>query len=177
MTHRWYVLHVYSGFEKRVKETIFEQTKKENIEDNVSEILIPTEEIIELKKGTKVQSEKKYFPGYMFVRMQISDQLWHLITSIPKVSGFLGVKKNSPQPIPDSQIEIIKTQQEEGAQKARSKVIYEIGEQVRVTDGPFATFNGSVEEVDVEKERLKVSVSIFGRSTPVELEFSQVEKS
>jgi transcription termination/antitermination protein NusG len=176
MALRWYVLHVYSGFENRVKETILEQAKKKKLENRITEVMVPSEEVVELRRGVKVQTEKRFFPGYILVRMDMDDETWHFVRDIPKVSGFLG-GKGKALPISDKEAELIVKQEQEGAEKARAKIIFEIGEEVRVSDGPFATFNGVVEDVDLDRERLKVSVSIFGRSTPVELEFSQVEKT
>lgn len=174
-TARWYVVHVYSGSEKKVAESIKEQALLKKMEDKIVEILVPTEEVIEVKKGTKVNSERKFFPGYVLVKMIMSDDAWHVIKNTPKVSGFLG-GRNKPQPISDREAEKIIAQMQDGVDRPKTIVAFEVGEQVRVSDGPFASFVGSVEEVDSEKTRLKVSVSIFGRSTPVELEFSQVEK-
>jgi transcriptional antiterminator NusG len=175
MAQRWYVIHVHSGFEKRVQQTIMEKAQKDNIVDLISEVLVPSEEVVELKKGTKVKSERRFFPGYVLARMEMNDQTWHFIKAIPKVSGFLG-NRGKPTPIADKEAIQIMNNAQERSDKARSKVIFEVGEQVRVCDGPFSSFNGSVEEVDEERTRLKVAVSIFGRSTPVELDFTQVEK-
>jgi transcriptional antiterminator NusG len=174
MSARWYVVHVYSGFEKRVKASITEQVANKGMEELISEVLIPTEEVVEVKGGSKVSSERKFFPGYVLVKMEMSDDTWHLVKNTPKVTGFLGGKR--PVPITEAEAERIMRQVAEGVDKPKSSVVYEVGEQVRVTDGPFGSFVGVVEEVDTEKHRLKVLVSIFGRSTPVELEFSQVEK-
>lgn len=172
---RWYVVHVYSGSEKKVAESIKEQAILKKMEDKILEILVPTEEVIEVKKGSKVNSERKFFPGYVLVKMVMSDDAWHVIKNTPKVSGFLG-GRNKPQPISNREAEKIIMQMQEGVERPKTIIAYEVGEQVRVADGPFASFIGLVEEVDTEKSRLKVSVSIFGRSTPVELEFNQVEK-
>ena len=175
MNFRWYVVHVYSGSEKRVKETIEEQSKSKNMTQFIEEVLIPTEEIFEIRKGSKVKTEKKFFPGYILVKMAMTDESWHFIKSQPKVTNFLGAK-GRPVPLTDIEAKRLIEQITEGVEKPRSNVIFEIGEEVRVSDGPFQSFNGLVEEVDEDKSRLKVTVSIFGRSTPVDLEFTQVEK-
>lgn len=175
MSARWYVLNVYSGSEKKVAESIREQVVLKKMEDKILEVIVPTEEVVEVRKGTKVNSERKFFPGYILIKMEMSDESWHVVMNTPKVTGFLG-SRNKPQPITEAEANRIMTQMEEGVQRPQTLVDYEVGEQVRVTDGPFASFIGLVEEVDTEKTRLKVSVSIFGRSTPVELEFNQVEK-
>ena len=175
MEARWYVVNVYSGSEKKVAESIKEQAILKKMEDKILEVLVPTEEVVELKKGSKVNSERKFFPGYFLVKMVMSDECWHVVRNTPRVSGFLG-SRNKPQPISEAEAQRIIKQMTEGVERPRTAVDFEVGEQVRVNDGPFASFIGFVEEVDTEKMRLKVSVSIFGRSTPVELEFSQVEK-
>ncbi|MDO5386659.1 MAG: transcription termination/antitermination protein NusG [Pseudomonadota bacterium] len=175
MEARWYVVNVYSGSEKKVAESIKEQAILKKMEDKILEVLVPTEEVVELKKGSKVNSERKFFPGYVLVKMVMSDECWHVVRNTPRVSGFLG-SRNKPQPISEAEAQRIIKQMTEGVERPRTAVDFEVGEQVRVNDGPFASFIGFVEEVDTEKMRLKVSVSIFGRSTPVELEFSQVEK-
>lgn len=175
MEARWYVVNVYSGSEKKVAESIKEQAILKKMEDKILEVLVPTEEVVELKKGVKVNSERKFFPGYVLVKMVMSDECWHVVRNTPRVSGFLG-SRNKPQPISEAEAQRIIKQMTEGVERPRTAVDFEVGEQVRVNDGPFASFIGFVEEVDTEKMRLKVSVSIFGRSTPVELEFSQVEK-
>lgn len=175
MDARWYVINVYSGSEKKVAESIREQAILKKMEDKILEVLVPTEEVVELKKGAKVNSERKFFPGYVLVKMVMSDECWHVVRNTPRVSGFLG-SRNKPQPISEAEAQRIIKQMTEGVERPRTAVDFEVGEQVRVNDGPFASFIGFVEEVDEEKMRLKVSVSIFGRSTPVELEFGQVEK-
>ena len=175
MDARWYVVNVHSGCEKKVAQSIKEQAVIKKMEDYIFDVLIPTEEVVEVKKGAKVSSERKFFPGYILVKMIMTDDAWHLIKNNPNVSGFLG-SRNKPYPISEAEVQRIMTQMKEGVERPREVVNFEIGEQVRVCDGPFASFVGLVEDVDLEKARLKVSVSIFGRSTPVELEFSQVEK-
>lgn len=176
MAHRWYVLHVYSGFENKVADAIMEMARKKGLEDKFEDIMIPKEEVVEVRKGQKVNAERKFYPGYVLIKMDLTDEAWHLVKDTPKVTGFLG-GGNRPVPISEKEAQQIVTQMEDGVQAARPSVTFEIGEDVRVTDGPFASFNGTVEEVDEERSRLKVSVSIFGRSTPVELEYTQVEKS
>lgn len=175
MAAKWYVLHVYSGFENKVSEAIKEKAEKQGIQDCVEEILVPMEEVVEVKRGQRVNSERKFFPGYVLAKLDMNDNLWHMIKDTPKVTGFLGAG-NKPVPISEREAQQILTQVQEGVDRPRPSVIYDIGEEVRVTDGPFASFNGVVEDVDEEKSKLKVSVSIFGRATPVELEFTQVEK-
>lgn len=175
MDARWYVVNVYSGSEKKVAESIKEQAVLKGMEDRILEVMVPTEEVVELKKGARVNSERKFFPGYVLVKMVMSDDAWHIIRNTPRVSGFLG-SRNKPQPITEAEAQRIIKQMTEGVERPRTAIEFENGEQVRVIDGPFASFVGVVEEVDAEKMRLKLSVSIFGRSTPVELEFSQVEK-
>ncbi len=175
MAARWYVLHVYSGFEAKVAEAIREKAQKQGIEDRIEDILVPTEEVVEIKRGQKVNSERKVFPGYVLAKMDMSDQIWHLVKDTPKVTGFLG-GGNRPVPISEKEAARLMTQLQEGIEKPRAAVTFDIGEKVKVMEGPFATFEGMVEEIDEEKGRVKVSVSIFGRATPVELEFSQVEK-
>lgn len=175
MEARWYVVNVYSGSEKKVAESIKEQAVLKGLEDRIIDVMVPTEEVVEMRKGTKVNSERKFFPGYVLVKMVMSDDVWHIIRNTPRVSGFLG-SRNKPQPITEAEAQRIMKQMSEGVERPRTAVDFEVGEQIRVTDGPFASFIGFVEGVDTEKMRVKVSVSIFGRSTPVELEFSQVEK-
>ncbi len=175
MAKRWYVVHVYSGFEKKIAQQVKEQAAQKGLADMVDEVLVPAEDVVEMRRGQKVNAERKFFPGYVLVKMELTDQTWHLIKDTPKVTGFLGTKTR-PSPITDAEADRIIKQSAEGVERARPAILFEIGEQVRVADGPFTSFNGTVEEVDEEKGRVKVSVSIFGRSTPVELEYSQVEK-
>ncbi|KJS45073.1 MAG: antitermination protein NusG [Rhodospirillaceae bacterium BRH_c57] len=175
MAARWYVLHVYSGFENKVAQSIREQAAQQGMEDLFEQILVPTEEVVEVRRGSKVQAERKFFPGYVLLKMDMTDESWHLVKNTPKVTGFLG-GRGRPVPISEREAERIMRQVQEGIERPKPSITFEIGEQVRVADGPFASFNGMVEDVDEEKARLKVSVSIFGRSTPVDLEFGQVEK-
>ncbi|HQX27772.1 MAG TPA: transcription termination/antitermination protein NusG [Alphaproteobacteria bacterium] len=176
MTPRWYVVHVYSGFENKVAEAIREKARKQGLEDHIQEILVPMEEIVEVRRGQRVNAERKFFPGYVLAKLVMDDDIWHLIKNTPKVSGFLGAGGNKPVAISEAEAQHILRQVQEGVDRPRPSVVYDIGEEVKVTDGPFASFNGVVEEIDEEKAKLKVSVSIFGRATPVELEYSQVEK-
>ena len=172
----WFILQVRSGEEKKIVDTIKTQAQKKGLWKKIEEVKIPAEEVIEMKKGKKIKSLRRFFPGYVLMKMTMSDDIWHVIKSVPKVSGFLGGKKGEPTPVSQFEIEKIENQIKEGLDKPKPSVSFEVGEQVRVSDGPFTSFNGLVEEVDEEKARLKVSVSIFGRSTPVDLEYSQVEK-
>ena len=175
MAMRWYVIHVYSGFEKKVASSIREQAEQKGLADKFEEILVPTEEVVEVKRGAKVNSERKFFPGYVLIKMDLDDQTWHLVKNTAKVTGFLG-GRGRPSPISEAEAARIMRQVQEGIERPKPSIIFEIGEQVRVSDGPFTSFNGVVEEVDEEKSRIKVAVSIFGRATPVELEYTQVEK-
>lgn len=175
MAMRWYVLHVYSGFEGKVAEAIKDKAAKKGLSEKVEDILVPTEEIVEVKRGQKINSERKVFPGYVLAKLDMNDDVWHMIKDTPKVTGFLGAA-NKPSPISDKEAARLLQQLQEGVEKPRASISFDIGEEVRVAEGPFASFSGTVEEVDEEKAKLKVSVSIFGRATPVELEYSQVEK-
>ena len=176
MTKRWYVVHAYSGFENQVKRSLIERVKRFEMEDQFGEILVPTEEVVEMRGGQQRKSERKFFPGYVLVQMEMTDETWHLVKDVPRVMGFIGGTGDRPAPISDKEAEAILQRVLDGVEKPRPKILFEPGEVVRVVDGPFNDFNGVVEDVDYEKSRLKVSVSIFGRSTPVDLEFSQVEK-
>ena len=175
MAKRWYVLHVYSGFEKKIAQQVKEQAELKGLADHIGDIVVPTEEVTEVRRAQKVNTERKFFPGYILLNMDMTDDTWHLVKDIPRVTGFLG-SRNKPSPITNAEAERIMKQQQEGTENRRPAVIFEVGEQVRVADGPFTSFNGVVEEVDEDKGRVKVSVSIFGRSTPVDLEYAQVEK-
>lgn len=173
---RWYVVHAYSGFENQVVRSLKERIKLYNMDDKFGEILVPTEEVVEMRAGQKRKSDRKFFPGYVLVQMEMDDNTWHLVKDVPKVMGFIGGTSNRPAPISDKEADKILQRVQEGVEKPKPKVLFEPGEVVRVTEGPFADFNGVVEEVNYEKSRLRVAVLIFGRSTPVELEFGQVEK-
>jgi transcriptional antiterminator NusG len=175
MAKRWYIVHAYSNFEKKVADSIKEQAAQKGMADLFEQVLVPTEEVVEVRRGRKIKSERRFFPGYVLVKMDMTDQAFHLIKNTPKVTGFLG-SDSKPIPITDAEASRILNQVAEGVERPKSTVSFEVGEQVRVADGPFASFSGQVEEVDEERSRLKVAVSIFGRPTPVELEYGQVEK-
>lgn len=177
MSKRWYVVHAYSGFEKSVKRTLTERITRQSMEDLFGQILVPVEEVVEMRAGQKTISERKFFPGYVLVEMEMNDDTWHLVKSTPKVTGFVGGTATRPTPISQKEVEKILAQMQEGVDKPRPKILFEIGEVVRVKEGPFTDFHGTVEEVNYDKNKLQVSVTIFGRATPVELEFGQVEKS
>lgn len=177
MTMRWYVIHAYSGFEKSVQRALLERIERAGMQDKFGEILVPLEEVVEMKGGQKAISERKFFPGYVFAQMDMTDETWHLVKSTPKVTGFVGGSGNKPTPISDKEVAAILQQIQEGVEKPKPKVLFEVGESVRVTEGPFNDFHGMVEEVNYDKNKLRVSVLIFGRATPVELDFGQVEKA
>ena len=174
-TARWYVLHAYSGYEKKVADSIVDQAKKLGVKDHIEDISVPTQNIVEVKRGVRVNTERKIFPGYILIKMVLNDDTWHIIKTTPKLSGFLG-NKGKPIPISNAEAKRISQQVIDGVEKTRPAIMYDVGEQVKVIDGPFASFNGEVEKIDEEKARLRVAVSIFGRSTPVDLDYSQVEK-
>lgn len=176
MAMRWYVVHAYSGFESQVMRSLKERISRSGLQDKFGEILVPTEEVIEMRAGQKRKSDRKFFPGYVLIQMEMNDETWHLVKDVPKVMGFVGGTSDRPAPISDKEAEKILQRVQEGVEKPRPKVLFEPGEVVRVIEGPFADFNGVVEEVNYEKSRLRVAVLIFGRSTPVELEFGQIEK-
>ena len=175
MAMRWYVLHVYSGFENKVAEAVVEKARQLGLEDRVDQILVPMEEIVEVRRGQKVNAERKFFPGYVLAKLDMNDEVWHLVKDTPKVTGFLGAG-NKPSPISEKEANQLLKQIQEGVERPRRSILFDIGEEVKVAEGPFASFNGVVEDIDEEKGKIKVSVSIFGRATPVELDFSQVEK-
>ncbi len=177
MTMRWYVIHAYSGFEKSVQRALLERIERAGMQDKFGEILVPLEEVVEMKGGQKSISERKFFPGYVFAQMDMTDETWHLVKSTPKVTGFVGGSGNKPTPISDKEVAAILQQIQDGVEKPKPKVLFEVGEAVRVTEGPFNDFHGMVEEVNYDKNKLRVSVLIFGRATPVELDFGQVEKA
>lgn len=177
MAKRWYVVHAYSGFEKSVQRNLLERIERAGVQDLFGQILVPVEEVVEMKGGQKSISERKFFPGYVLVEMEMNDETWHLIKSTPKVTGFVGGSAQKPTPISDKEVAALMQQIQDGVEKPRPKVLFEVGESVRVTEGPFSDFNGTVEEVNYDKSKLRVSVLIFGRATPVELEFGQVEKA
>ena len=176
MALRWYIVHAYSGFEKKVAQSIREQSVQKGLADLIDEVLVPTEEVVEMRRGQKINAERKFFPGYVLVNMEMNEDSYHLVKNVPKVTGFLGTD-NRPSPISQAEADRIHRQVQEGIERPKPSITFEIGEQVRVSDGPFTSFNGFVEEVDEERARLKVAVSIFGRATPVELEYTQVEKT
>lgn len=175
MAKRWYIIHAYSGFEKKVAESIREQAHRKGLDDLIEDVLVPAEEVVEVRRGAKVKTSRNFFPGYVLIKMELTDDTWHLVKATSKVSGFLG-SGGKPSPISEEEATRILSQVREGVERPKPSVTFEVGEQVRVADGPFTTFTGTVEDVDEDRARLKVAVSIFGRSTPVELEFSQVEK-
>lgn len=176
MSHRWYVVNTHSGFEKKVAQAITEQSQRKGLAEYFSQVLVPMEEVIEVRRGKKVNAERKFFPGYILINMDMTDESWHLVKDTPKVTGFLG-SSGKPSPISKEEAQAILSQVQEGVDKPKRSVIFEVGETVRVADGPFASFNGVVEDIDEEKERLKIAVSIFGRSTLVELGYGQVDKA
>ena len=177
MAMRWYVVHAYSGYEKSVQRALQERIERAGMQDKFGQILVPVEEVVEMKSGQKSISERKFFPGYVLVEMEMTDDSWHLVKSTPKVTGFVGGTANKPTPISQKEVNAILQQVQEGVEKPRPKVLFEFGEAVRIKEGPFTDFHGNVEEVNYEKSKLRVSVTIFGRSTPVELDFSQIEKA
>ena len=177
MTKRWYVVHAYSGFEKSVQRALVDRVNRSGMQDSFGQILVPVEEVVEMRGGQKTVTERKFFPGYVLVEMEMNDESWHLVKSTPKVTGFVGGTANKPAPISEKEVEKIMQQMQDGVDKPRPKVLFEVGEVVRVKEGPFTDFHGSVEDANYEKNKLRVSVTIFGRATPVELDFAQVEKA
>ncbi len=176
MSFRWYVVHAYSNYENQVKRSLEERIKRSGLDEYFGQILVPTEEVVEMRSGQQRKSERKFFPGYVLVQMELNEETWHLVKEVPRVLGFIGGTSDRPAPITDKEAELILGRMEEGSVKPKPKILFEVGEVVRVNEGPFKDFNGVVEEVNYEKSRLRVSVLIFGRSTPVELDFGQVEK-
>ena len=174
---RWYIVHAYSNFENKVADSIREQARQRGLAEHIGEVLVPKEKVTEARRGRKVETERKFFPGYVLVEMEMNDDTWHLVKNTNKVTGFVGGTATKPAPIPEKEVEAIMQQMREGVEKPKPKVLFEVGEMVRVKDGPFTDFQGTVEDVNYEKSRLRVAVTIFGRSTPVELEFGQVEKA
>ncbi len=177
MSKRWYVVHVYSGMEKSVKKSLLERIERAGLQSEFGEILVPVEEVVEMRGGQKAVTERRFFPGYVLIEMNLTDETWHLVKSTPKVTGFVGGTSTRPTPISEKEVEKIRSQIEEGTEKPKPKILFEVGELVRVKEGPFTDFNGTVEDVNYEKSKLRVSVTIFGRATPVELDFGQVEKT
>ena len=177
MSKRWYVVHAYSGFEKSVQRALIDRVNRSGMQDSFGQVLVPVEEVVEMRAGQKTVTERKFFPGYVLVEMEMNDESWHLVKSTPKVTGFVGGTANKPAPISEKEVAKIMQQMQEGVEKPRPKVLFEIGEVVRVKEGPFTDFHGSVEDANYEKNKLRVSVTIFGRATPVELDFAQVEKA
>ncbi|MCT4635908.1 MAG: transcription termination/antitermination protein NusG [Rickettsiales bacterium] len=175
MAYQWYIVHVVSGHEKKVAKVIEEQARKKNLQEQIAKVVVPTEEVMEVRRNQKINVEKKFLPGYILINMEMNDETWHFVRNVPKVTGFLG-SASKPSPVSESEVQIIFKQMEEGIDKPKAAIVFEVGESVKINDGPFESFVGLVSDVDEEKSRLKVSVTIFGRSTPVELEFSQVEK-
>ena len=177
MTMRWYIVHAYSGQEKSIQAALVERIRRSGMPDKFGDVLVPTEEVVEMKNGQRKIAERRFFPGYIIVNMEMTDDTWHLVKNTPKVTGFIGGHGNKPTPISEKEVEKIMAQVQEGVEKPRPKVLFEVGEMVRIKEGPFTDFNGNVEDVNYDKSRLSVSVTIFGRATPVELEFAQVEKT
>jgi transcriptional antiterminator NusG len=175
VAYQWYIVHVVSGHEKKVAKVIEEQARKKNLQEQIAKVVVPTEEVMEVRRNQKINVEKKFLPGYILINMEMNDETWHFVRNVPKVTGFLG-SASKPSPVSESEVQIIFKQMEEGIDKPKAAIVFEVGESVKINDGPFESFVGLVSDVDEEKSRLKVSVTIFGRSTPVELEFSQVEK-